>query len=55
VELTAENTDQVVVTVKNGTLLVFPAYLQHSVDTNTSEEERISISSISCSLRSRRI
>jgi uncharacterized protein (TIGR02466 family) len=44
VELTAENTDQVVVTVKNGTLLIFPAYLQHSVDTNTSEEERISIS-----------
>jgi uncharacterized protein (TIGR02466 family) len=44
VELTAENTDQVVVTVKNGALLIFPAYLQHSVDTNTSEEERISIS-----------
>jgi ectoine hydroxylase-related dioxygenase (phytanoyl-CoA dioxygenase family) len=44
VELTAENTDQVVVTVKNGTLLIFPAYLQHSVDTNTSEAERISIS-----------
>jgi len=44
VELTAENTDQVVVTVKNGTLLIFPAYLQHSVDANMSEEERISIS-----------
>jgi len=44
VELTAENTDQVVVKVKNGTLLIFPAYLQHSVDANTSEEERISIS-----------
>lgn len=44
VELTADNTDQVVVTVKNGTLLVFPAYLQHSVDANMSEEERISIS-----------
>jgi ectoine hydroxylase-related dioxygenase (phytanoyl-CoA dioxygenase family) len=43
-ELTAENTDQVVVSVKNGTLLVFPSYLQHSVDTNMSEEERISIS-----------
>lgn len=43
-ELTAENTDQVVVRVKNGTLLVFPAYLQHSVDANTSEKERISIS-----------
>ena len=44
VELTAENTDQVVVRVENGTLLVFPSYLQHSVDANTSEEERISIS-----------
>lgn len=44
VELTAENTDQVVVRVKNGTLLVFPSYLQHSVDANSSEEERISIS-----------
>lgn len=44
VELTAENTDQVVVRVKNGTLLIFPSYLQHSVDANTSEEERISIS-----------
>jgi uncharacterized protein (TIGR02466 family) len=44
VELTSENTDQVVVTVKNGTLLIFPAYLQHSVDANMSEEERISIS-----------
>lgn len=43
-ELTAENTDQVVVRVKNGTMLVFPAYLQHSVDANTSEKERISIS-----------
>ena len=28
VELTAENTDQVVVRVRNGTLLVFPSYLQ---------------------------
>jgi uncharacterized protein (TIGR02466 family) len=44
VELTAENTDQVVVTVKNGTLLVFPAYLHHSIDANMSEKERISIS-----------
>lgn len=43
-ELTAENTDQVVVKVKNGTLLIFPAYLQHSVDANMSKEERISIS-----------
>ena len=44
VELTSENTDQVVVKVENGTLLIFPAYLQHSVDTNTSENERVSIS-----------
>jgi uncharacterized protein (TIGR02466 family) len=43
-ELTAENTDQVVVRVKDGTLLIFPSYLQHSVDANTSGEERISIS-----------
>jgi uncharacterized protein (TIGR02466 family) len=42
--LTAENTDQVVMRVRNGTLLIFPAYLQHSVDANASEEERISIS-----------
>ena len=44
VELTGENADQVVVRVKNGTLLIFPSYLQHSVDANMSEEERISIS-----------
>ncbi len=44
VELTAENTDQVVVRVTNGTLLMFPSYLPHSVDANLSEEERISIS-----------
>lgn len=44
VELTAENTDQVVVRVTNGTLLLFPSYLEHSVDTNMSEEERISLS-----------
>jgi uncharacterized protein (TIGR02466 family) len=43
-ELTAENTDQVVVRVTNGTLLLFPSYLEHSVDANTSEEERVSIS-----------
>jgi uncharacterized protein (TIGR02466 family) len=44
VELTAENTDQVVVRVKNGTLLLFPSYLEHSVDANASGEERISLS-----------
>jgi uncharacterized protein (TIGR02466 family) len=43
-ELTSRNTDQVVVRVKNGTLLMFPAYLQHSVDPNESEQERISVS-----------
>jgi uncharacterized protein (TIGR02466 family) len=44
VELTAENTDHVVVRVKDGTMLVFPAYLQHSVDASASDKERISIS-----------
>jgi len=44
IELTAENTDQVVVRVKDGTMLVFPSYLQHSVDASASDEERISIS-----------
>lgn len=43
-ELTAENSDQVVVRVNNGTLLIFPSYLQHSVTSNRSEQERISIS-----------
>ena len=37
VELTAENTDRAVVRVKDGTMLVFPAYLQHSVDASASE------------------
>jgi uncharacterized protein (TIGR02466 family) len=44
VELTAQNTDQVVVRVSNGTLLMFPSWLEHSVDANRSDEERISIS-----------
>src|SRR2546430_1654597 len=43
-ELTSENTDQVVVRVKNGTLLIFPAYLPHSVDANASGHERITVS-----------
>ena len=43
-ELTAGNTDQVVVRVQNGTLLLFPAWLQHSVDPNQSDKLRISIS-----------
>ena len=44
VELTAENTDQVVVRVHSGTLLIFPYWLEHSVDVNPNEAERISIS-----------
>ncbi|HIB81539.1 MAG TPA: hypothetical protein EYO55_06085, partial [Gammaproteobacteria bacterium] len=43
-ELTADNTDQVVVTVNDGTLLVFPSWLSHSVDINSSNQTRISIS-----------
>lgn len=43
-ELTAANTDQVVARVGNGTLLVFPSYLHHSVDANTSGENRVSVS-----------
>ena len=42
--LTGENTDQVVVRIADGALLVFPSYLQHSVDANASEAERVSIS-----------
>jgi uncharacterized protein (TIGR02466 family) len=44
VELTGENTDQVVVKVRDGTLLMFPSYLEHSVDVNTSNEDRVSVS-----------
>ena len=44
VALTADNTDQVVVKVRNGALLMFPSFLEHSVDANLSEEERISVS-----------
>ena len=43
-ELTADNTDQVVVNVRDGTLLLFPAWLVHSVDANRSTEQRISVS-----------
>ncbi len=43
-ELTADNTDQVVVKVRDGTLLLFPAWLEHSVDANRSAGERISVS-----------
>jgi uncharacterized protein (TIGR02466 family) len=44
VELSGENTDQIVVRVTNGTMLLFPSYLEHSVDASDSDEERISIS-----------
>ena len=43
-ELTRENTDQVVVNVSDGTLLIFPSYLEHSVDANQSDTERVSVS-----------
>jgi uncharacterized protein (TIGR02466 family) len=43
-ELTAENTDMVVMRVTDGTLLLFPAYLRHSVGVNASRDDRISIS-----------
>jgi uncharacterized protein (TIGR02466 family) len=43
-ELTAANTDQVVVRVTDGTLLMFPAWLSHSVDASESDDERVSVS-----------
>ncbi len=43
-ELTAENTDQVVVKASDGTLLMFPSWLPHSVDASGSDETRISVS-----------
>lgn len=43
-ELSAENTDQVVVRVKSGMFLLFPSWLQHSVDANQSTQARISVS-----------
>ncbi len=43
-ELTAYNTDQVVVQVEEGTFLVFPSWLMHSVDPNRSDRLRISAS-----------
>jgi len=45
IELTAYNNDQTVVCVDDGTLLVFPAWLPHSVSSNNSgKERRISVS-----------
>jgi len=43
-ELTAANTDQVVVRVADGTLLMFPSWLAHSVDASRSDDERVSVS-----------
>ena len=43
-QLSAHNTDQVVVKVSNGKLLMFPAWLSHSVAPNESGAMRISIS-----------
>lgn len=43
-ELTAYNTDQVTVRVDEGTLLIFPSWLFHSVDPNRSDRVRISAS-----------
>ena len=43
-ELNSANTDQVVVRVTSGMLLLFPSYLHHSVDPNTSGEIRVSLS-----------
>jgi uncharacterized protein (TIGR02466 family) len=42
--LTGENTDQVVMPVEPGVLLLFPAYLPHSVDENRSTTVRASLS-----------
>lgn len=42
--LSAENTDQVAVDVSEGTLLLFPAWLEHSVDPNRGDRERVSVS-----------
>ena len=43
-EPTAENTEVAMVRVKTGSLLLFPAWLQHAVDVNRSNRTRISMS-----------
>jgi uncharacterized protein (TIGR02466 family) len=43
-ELSADNADLVVVKVKDGALVLFPAWLPHSVEVNRSAGPRISIS-----------
>src|SRR5262249_10108038 len=42
-ELTAESTEQVLVTGRGGVLLVVPAWLQHAVDLNRSDHSRVSL------------
>ena len=42
--LTGENADQAVVQVQDGAVLLFPAWLPHSVDANSSDKPRISAS-----------
>jgi uncharacterized protein (TIGR02466 family) len=42
-ELTADNTEQVVIKVHDGMLLMFPAWLQHGVDPNRSDRLRVSL------------
>jgi hypothetical protein len=42
--LTADNTDEVVVTATEGALLIFPAFLRHSVDAHKGAGLRISLS-----------
>ncbi|MGH8495377.1 MAG: 2OG-Fe(II) oxygenase family protein [Gammaproteobacteria bacterium] len=44
IELVAANADQAVVSVREGALLLFPAWLPHSVDANASDRRRISAS-----------
>ena len=43
-ERSLENADSNIMSVKEGMLVVFPAWLPHSVDVNKSDQERISIS-----------
>ena len=43
-KFTAENTRSITLDVKEGMLLIFPAWFLHSVDRNQSDKERISIS-----------
>jgi hypothetical protein len=44
IHLVAANADQAIITVTDGTLLIFPSWLEHSVDANASERLRISVS-----------